>query len=61
MKALNIIHDDHPGLLAEVTSLLEKEGIAVQDFAGLTVDQAAKLLGINRNTLNKKIKDLRIE
>jgi predicted amino acid-binding ACT domain protein len=34
MKALNIIQEDHPGLLAEVTTLLEKEGFAVQDFAG---------------------------
>lgn len=41
MKALNIIQEDHPGLLAEVTSLLEKENIAVQDFAGLTVGNTA--------------------
>lgn len=41
MKALNIIQEDHPGLLAEVTTLLEKEGIAVQDFAGLTVGNTA--------------------
>src|SRR5210317_1881557 len=37
MKALNIVHEDHPGLLAEVTTLLEREGFAVQDFAGLSV------------------------
>jgi hypothetical protein len=43
MKALNIIHEDHPGLLAEVTTLLEKEGVAVQDFAGLTVGNTAVL------------------
>ena len=43
MKALNIIHEDHPGLLAEVTTLLEKEGIAVQDFAGLSVGNTAVL------------------
>lgn len=41
MKALNIIQEDHPGLLAEVTTLLEKEGFAVQDFAGLTVGNTA--------------------
>jgi hypothetical protein len=41
MKALNIIQEDHPGLLAEVTTLLEKENIAVQDFAGLTVGRTA--------------------
>jgi hypothetical protein len=41
MKALNIIQEDHPGLLAEVTTLLEKENIAVQDFSGLTVGRTA--------------------
>ena len=41
MKALNIVQEDHPGLLAEVTSLLEKEGIGVIDFAGLTVGDTA--------------------
>ena len=41
MKGLNIIQEDHPGLLAEVTTLLEREGIAVQDFAGLTVGDTA--------------------
>ena len=43
MKTLNIIQDDHPGLLAEVTTLLEQEGIAVQDFAGLSVGNTAVL------------------
>lgn len=43
MKTLNIIHEDHPGLLAEVTTLLEKEGVAVQDFAGLSVGNTAVL------------------
>ena len=43
MKTLNIIHEDHPGLLAEVTTLLEKEGVAVQDFAGLSVGDTAVL------------------
>ena len=41
MKALNIVQEDHPGLMAEVTTLLEKEEIAVQDFAGLTVGNTA--------------------
>jgi hypothetical protein len=41
MKALNIIHQDHPGLLAEVTTLLEQEGFVVQDFAGLSVGNTA--------------------
>jgi len=41
MKALNIIQEDHPGLLAEVTSLLEQENITVTDFAGLTVGNTA--------------------
>ena len=41
MKTLNIIQEDHPGLLAEVTTLLDKEGIAVNDFAGLSVGNTA--------------------
>jgi hypothetical protein len=41
MKTLNIIQEDHPGLLAEVTTLLEKEDIAVHDFAGLSVGNTA--------------------
>lgn len=41
MKALNIIQEDHPGLLAEVTTLLEENDIAVQDFAGLSVGDTA--------------------
>ena len=41
MKALNIIHEDHPGLLAELTTLLEQEGFAVVDFAGLSVGDTA--------------------
>ena len=37
MKGLTVIHDeDHPGLLAELTSLLEQEKIAVKDFAGIS-------------------------
>ncbi|MBT8047619.1 MAG: hypothetical protein HKN57_11430 [Xanthomonadales bacterium] len=43
MKALNIVQEDHPGLLAEVTALLGREGIAVSDFAGLTVGNTAVL------------------
>ena len=41
MKVLNIIQEDHPGLLAEVTSVLGGEGIAVHDFAGLSVVKTA--------------------
>ena len=41
MKVLNIIQEDHPGLLAEVTTVLEAEGITVQDFAGLSVGKTA--------------------
>lgn len=41
MKTLNIIHEDHPGLLAELTTLLELEGIAVTDFTGNSVGNTA--------------------
>ncbi len=41
MKVLNIIQEDHPGLLAEVATLLEQEGIAVQDFEGHSVGNTA--------------------
>jgi hypothetical protein len=43
VKVLNIIQEDHPGLLAEVTTVLEGEGITVQDFAGLSVGSTAVL------------------
>ena len=43
MKVLNIIQEDHPGLLAEVTTVLEEEGITVHDFAGLSVGNTAVL------------------
>lgn len=43
MKTLNVVHEDHPGLLAEVTTLLGREGIAVSDFAGLSVGNTAVL------------------
>jgi len=50
MKVLNIIQEDHPGLLAEVTTLLEREGIAVADFAGQSVGTMAVIsLGIDRD------------
>jgi hypothetical protein len=41
MKALTIVHEDHPGLLAEVATLLERKGVAVQDFAGISVGDTA--------------------
>jgi len=41
MKTLNIIHEDHPGLLAELTALLDREGITVTDFTGNSVGNTA--------------------
>ena len=41
MKALTIIREDHPGLLVEVTTLLEKEGVDVIDFAAQAVGNTA--------------------
>ena len=41
MKALTIIHEDHPGLLAEVMALLDREGIEVEDFSGVSVGDTA--------------------
>lgn len=41
MKTLTIIHEDHPGLLAEVTELLDREGIEVEDFSGVSVGDTA--------------------
>jgi len=50
MKVLNIIQEDHPGLLAEVTTLLEREGIVVTDFAGHSVGNMAVIsLAIDRD------------
>ena len=43
MKVLTIIQEDHPGLLAEVTTLLEREGIGVQDFTGTSLGDTAVL------------------
>jgi len=41
MKVLNIVQEDHPGLLAEVATVLEREGIVVQDFSGQSVGNTA--------------------
>jgi hypothetical protein len=41
MKSLTIIREDTPGLLAEVTSLLEEKGIGVIDFAAQAVGHTA--------------------
>jgi len=50
MKVLNIIQEDHPGLLAEVTTLLEAENIAVTDFSGTSVGNTAVIsLSIDRD------------
>ena len=43
MKVLTIIQENHPGLLAEVTTLLDREGISVQDFTGATHGETAVL------------------
>ena len=43
MKVLTIIQEDHPGLLAEVATLLEKENIGVEDFSGTAVGDTAVL------------------
>ena len=43
MKVLTIVQENHPGLLAEVTTLLDREGIAVQDFTGSTLGDTAVL------------------
>jgi len=43
MRVLNVIHADHPGLLAEVATLLEENSILIQDFAGHTVGDTAVL------------------
>jgi hypothetical protein len=43
MKVLTIVQEDHPGLLAEVTTLLERDGIGVEDFTGTSLGQTAVL------------------
>ncbi len=43
MKVLTIIQENRPGLLAEVTALLDREGIAVQDFTGSALGATAVL------------------
>lgn len=43
MKVLTIIEDDHPGLLAEIATLLEQEDIPIQDFTGTSVGNTAVL------------------
>ena len=43
MKVLTIVQDNHPGLLAEVTTLLEREGIGVKDFTGTSLGDTAVL------------------
>jgi len=50
MKVLNIIEEDHSGLLAEVTTLLERENIVVSDFSGTSVGNTAVIsLSIDRD------------
>ena len=41
MKSLTIIQENHPGLLVEVTTLLEEQGIAIIDFSAQVVGATA--------------------
>lgn len=41
MKSLTIVQQDHPGLMAEVTTLLERNGIGVCDFVAQAVGNTA--------------------
>lgn len=41
MKVLTIIQENHPGLLAEVTSVLERASIEILDFSGQVVGDTA--------------------
>jgi len=41
MKVLNIIQENHPGLLAEVTAVLEEAKIEILDFSGQVVGETA--------------------
>lgn len=41
MKTLTIIKEDHPGLLVEVTTLLENKGIEVEDFSAQALGHTA--------------------
>ena len=41
MKVLAIIQENHPGLLAEVTSVLERAKIEILDFSGQVVGDTA--------------------
>ena len=65
MKVLNIIEEDHPGLLAEVTTLLERENIVrALEASGWRVagkDGAAQLLGMKPTTLTYRLKALGLQ
>lgn len=41
MKVLTIIQENHPGLLAEVTTALERAKIEILDFSGQVVGETA--------------------
>jgi hypothetical protein len=43
VKVLTIVEENHPGLLAEVTTLLEREEIGVRDFTGSVLGDTAVL------------------
>ena len=41
MKTLSIIQKNHPGLLAEITTLIEEANIPLEDFSGQVVGNTA--------------------
>lgn len=41
MRVITLISDDHPGLLAEITEVLEKAGINLTDFSAQSFDEHA--------------------
>lgn len=41
MKSLTIVQESHPGLLAEVTSLLEEQGMELSDLSARAVGDTA--------------------
>ena len=43
MKTLTVIQEDHPGLMAEVTTLLQQSEIDIRDFSGQVVGMTAVL------------------
>lgn len=53
--------NDHDNILMNVQNLIEKVFIrSAMKLSGNNVSKASKLLGINRNTLSKKVKEERL-